>query len=96
MGMGEGAAVSEECRKAYLQACRARMKESGESGASVARSLGRSPSQINSILRGNYGYYQSFFWPKYFEQHMAWWWRLYPEDYGASNWKVKEGEDGTR
>ncbi len=50
---------------------RASMKARKISGAQIARDTGRSSSQINSILRGDYPWYKAYGLPKYLYEYLV-------------------------
>jgi transcriptional regulator with XRE-family HTH domain len=47
------------------------MKARKISGAQIARDTGRSSSQINSILRGDYPFYGGYGLPKYLYEYLV-------------------------
>lgn len=50
---------------------RENMKARKISGAQIARETGRSSSQINNILRGDYPYYRGYGLPKYLYEYLV-------------------------
>jgi hypothetical protein len=59
---------------------RERMKEEGDSGAAIARMLGKSASQINLCLRGDYPWRNAYGLPKYLYHYVIKWGYAQPQD----------------
>lgn len=83
-------------RREYIeQIIKPAMKERKLSGSLLARRLGVSPSQVNTILRGDYPYRGAWHWTRYIDEYFigqlglpeftAWY-------YGQKNLERVEGE----
>lgn len=63
--------MDRKTRQEVLRRARAWLDENGQSGASLARELGKSPSGVNRILRGDWPHRGGWAWPRYLDRWLA-------------------------